>query len=165
MTCTIVPIAEEHIEGFRAAVDRVARERRWLAFLAAPDLASAREFVLANLRQGAAQFVALDEGGAVVGWCDIIPDRSRPVYRHCGTLGIGLVDGHRGQGLGTALLRTTLAAALAQGLTRIALAVRADNERARRLYEKIGFVHEGRLRNHMLVDGVYYDTLLMALVV
>lgn len=36
MTFRAVPIAEEHIAGFRAALDGVARERRFLIFLEAP---------------------------------------------------------------------------------------------------------------------------------
>ena len=33
MSWRIVPIAEEHIEGFGQAIDSVARERRYLALL------------------------------------------------------------------------------------------------------------------------------------
>jgi hypothetical protein len=32
----VVPIAEEHIDGFRAGLDAVAQERRYLLFLQAP---------------------------------------------------------------------------------------------------------------------------------
>ena len=35
MTFRIVPTAEEHIEGFRAGLDSVARERRYVLFLEA----------------------------------------------------------------------------------------------------------------------------------
>lgn len=38
----IVPIAEEHIEGFHAAVDSVAKEHQCLAFLDAPPLETTR---------------------------------------------------------------------------------------------------------------------------
>jgi RimJ/RimL family protein N-acetyltransferase len=40
--------------------------------------------------------------------------------------------------------------------------VRVDNERARHLYQEFGFVTEGRMRRHMLVDGAYQDSWLMA---
>ncbi|WP_315757465.1 MULTISPECIES: GNAT family N-acetyltransferase [unclassified Bradyrhizobium] len=45
-------------------------------------------------------------------------------YVHCGTLGIGLLPAHRGRGIGRALIRRTMDAALAVGLTRIELTVR-----------------------------------------
>lgn len=33
---SIIPITEQYIEGFRSAVDSVAREKKYLAFLEAP---------------------------------------------------------------------------------------------------------------------------------
>ena len=160
MTHRIVPIAQEHIEGFRTAVDRVAREHRFLAFLEAPPLEAVREFVLENIRSGQPQFVAIADD-TVVGWCDVLP-KPRPVYRHSGMLGIGVIDTHRGRGIGTALIDVTLQAARAKGLTRVELTVRTDNERAKALYEKFGFVVEGVCRQHMWVDGIYQDSFLMA---
>ena len=41
----MVPIADEHIAGFREAVDVVARERKYLAFLEAPPLDDVRRFL------------------------------------------------------------------------------------------------------------------------
>ena len=61
-------------------------------------------------------------------------------------------------------LSATLHAAKARGLTRIELTVRVDNERAKRLYERFEFVTEALCRRHMLVDGEYKDSYLMALV-
>ena len=49
--CDIVPIAENHIPGFRAAVDAVAREKKYLAFLEAPPLEETTKFVLNNIEQ------------------------------------------------------------------------------------------------------------------
>jgi hypothetical protein len=45
MAFEVVPIAETHIEGFHAALDSVARERRYLYFLEAPALEDASKFV------------------------------------------------------------------------------------------------------------------------
>lgn len=158
----IVPIAEEHVEGFRAAVDSVAREERYLAMLEAPPLEVVQEFVRENVRCRHSQFVALD-AGQVVGWCDIVP-KPRVTLRHSGILGIGVVASHRQRGIGTDLIRAALEAAWASGLTRVELTVRTDNGPAKALYEKFGFVVEGLCRNHTRVRGVYQDSYLMALV-
>ena len=83
----VVPIAEQHIEGFHQCLDSVARERRYLGFLEAPPLESTRQFVQSNIASGVPQFVALD-GERVVGWCDISPSR-RQGFAHCGELGMG----------------------------------------------------------------------------
>lgn len=162
MNYSIIPIAERHIVGFHAALDSVARERLYLAFLEAPSLEAAHAFVQANIREGHPQFVA-EVDGAVVGWCDVIRS-DRPVFRHCGFLGIGLMAPYRRLGIGGALMSATINAALACGITRIELTVRADNTRAIALYESLGFVAEGRLRRHMLVDGRFHESLVMSLI-
>lgn len=105
----IIAISEAHIERFHDALDTVARERRYLAFLEAPALESMRSFVLDMIAQGNPQFIVLS-GGEVVGWCDV-RRHPRPIYAHAGILGMGLLQQFRGQGIGTRLITTTLAAA------------------------------------------------------
>jgi RimJ/RimL family protein N-acetyltransferase len=175
-TVEIGPITEGHIESFHKTLDVVARERRYLAFLEAPPLESTRAFILNNIAHGYPQFVATVAGEVsaaevsagevlgrdVVGWCDVTP-KSRPIYAHCGVLGMGLLPRFRGQGLGTRLITRTLHAARAFGLSRVELSVREDNTNAIALYEKIGFVTEGLQRNGVLVDGEYENVVEMAI--
>jgi RimJ/RimL family protein N-acetyltransferase len=156
----IVLIAEEHIAGFHAAVDSVARQRRYLAMLEAPPLEESAEFVRNNIQKGHPQFVAL-AGGQVVAWCDITPER-RETMVHGGVLGIGVLESHRGYGIGPALLRATLEQAKKVGFKRVELTVREDNLRAKSLYELAGFVTEGIKRKAALFDGKYYDLILMS---
>lgn len=157
----IVPIAEEHIEGFRAVLDTVARERRYLAFLEAPSSRETAAFVRHNIRKGLPQYVALVED-RVVGWCDILPFE-RPTKSHGGVLGLGVLPGHRGCGIGSALLEAALEAAKISGLTRVELIVREHNTRAIALYERLGFVREGLKRNAVRIDGRYENAVCMAL--
>jgi RimJ/RimL family protein N-acetyltransferase len=156
----VVPIAERHIAGFRAAVDSVAREKRYLAMLRGFPLKGTRQFVRANIKNRNPHFVALD-GPNVVGWCDILRVE-RHAMAHSGVLGIGLVKGYREKGIGRALIDAALARARKTGFTRVELTVREDNLRGIRLYRKVGFVPEGRKRNAFRVDGRYYDLLTMA---
>lgn len=155
-------ISEARAEGFRACLDAVARERRFLAQVEAPPLQRVRDFVRDSVKNDAAQFVAVD-GGAVVGWCDVFPDWPETT-KHCGTLGMGVLAAYRGQGIGSRLLAACLAKAKAGGITRITLKVRADNAAAIGLYERAGFRHEARLVKAMRFDGVYYDELQMSLI-
>jgi len=60
MSVTIASIREAHIEGYHAALDVVARERRYLTFLEAPPIATSRRFVVRNIAEGYPQLVALD---------------------------------------------------------------------------------------------------------
>jgi ribosomal protein S18 acetylase RimI-like enzyme len=160
-TFRVVPIAEEHIAGFHAAVDSVARELLYLLLLEAPPIETTREFVRGNIAAGTPQFVALD-GNQVVGWCDVTP-KSRPSQAHCGMLGMAVIEPYRGRGIGKALLDATLKAARAKGMTRVELTVRADNEKAKRLYESFGFAVEGTCRRHVRIKGEYSDSYYMAL--
>jgi len=157
----IVAISERHIEGFREALDTVAREKKYLALLKAPPLAISRRFVRDNIAKRNPQFVALD-GDRVVGWCDV-RRLEMDATLHWGILGIGVVPEYRGRGIGRQLLDRTIAEAWKRGFTRIELTVRTDNERAAALYRQLGFADEGIKRNAFLVDGRYHDLYLMAL--
>jgi len=157
----IVPITEAYINGYRSALDSVARERKYLAFLEAPSLEMTRAFVLENILERWPHFVAIVDG-IVVGWCDISSEH-RPVLAHCGSLGIGIVNGHRGKGIGEALMSAALQKAKDKGLTRIGLTVRENNSNAVALYKKLGFVIEGLHRNAIRVDKQYENQMSMGL--
>ncbi|WP_211349233.1 GNAT family N-acetyltransferase [Micromonospora pisi] len=69
-----------------------------------------------------------------------------------------------GRGFGTEATRLILAYAFETvGLHRIELEVYDFNPRARRVYEKVGFVHEGTKRQALHWDGEWIDAHLMAL--
>ena len=161
MPITIAPIALRHASGFHACLDGVAREKLYLAQVEALPLSRIEAFIQDSVSNDAAQFVALD-GEWVVGWADIFPHWA-PALAHCGTLGMGLLPSHRGQGLGRQLLTACISKAGAKGITRIELEARADNHRAIRLYEQLGFVHETRKKCAMRFDGVYHDAAQMSL--
>jgi len=68
-----------------------------------------------------------------------------------------------GKGYGRAAIRTLLEVGFHwYNLHRIFLRVVADNARAVACYEKCGFVHEGKLREAMFVDGCYKDLFVMS---
>ena len=157
----IVPITQDHIDGFHRALDFVAREGRYLAFVEGPPLENTRAFVLDHIQRGHPKFVAVS-AGEVVGWCDVTP-KERPIYAHGGVLGIGLLPRFRGQGIGTNLIRSTLAATRTIGLHRVELTVRQNNTRAIELYRKVGFVVEGLQRDAVQIDGLYENIVCMAL--
>jgi RimJ/RimL family protein N-acetyltransferase len=160
MPVDIVPIEENHIDGFHRTLDFVARERRYLAWLEAPPPESTRAFVLDHIKRGHPQFVVV-AAGEVVGWCDVSP-KDRPTYAHTGVLGMGLLPLFRGRGIGADLIRRSLAAAKAFGFHRVELTVREDNANAIALYKRVGFATEGVQRDAVKVDGVYEDLILMA---
>jgi ribosomal protein S18 acetylase RimI-like enzyme len=157
----IVQITQDHIESFHSALDFVARERRYLAFLEAPPFEATQAFVLDNIEQGYPQLVAVS-AGQVVGWCDVVPN-PRPIFAHVGLLGMAVLPEFRRQGLGERLIRQTLDAARKFGLRRVELTVRESNTVAIELYRKIGFTTEGLHRDRIRLDGAYENQMFMGL--
>ncbi|RQO59214.1 GNAT family N-acetyltransferase [Variovorax sp. KBW07] len=161
-TIAVVPTDESHFESLHRALDVVARELKYLALTEAPPLARSIAFYRDVIANDFPHFVAVDDSGKVVGWCDVAPafGHSRA---HIGILGIALLPEARGQGLGARLLQAAIDKSWSRGLTRIALNVRADNLNAKALYERLGFEHEGLVRRASLIDGIYHDAYAMAL--
>ncbi|PRY58140.1 RimJ/RimL family protein N-acetyltransferase [Knoellia remsis] len=70
----------------------------------------------------------------------------------------------RGRGLGTEATRLIVDHGFRElGLHRITLEVYDFNPRARHVYEKVGFVHEGTGRDALLFDGAWVDVHYMAM--
>lgn len=157
----IIPITEEHIQGFWSAVDSVARESKYLSFLQGPPINSTRDFVLGNIEGDWPHFIAVSDG-LIIGWCDISA-LDRPVFAHIGSLGIGILAPYRGLGIGKKLLQTAIQKAEQKGLTRIELTVREKNKSAIALYKKFGFEIEGIHKKGVCIDGKYENHLCMAL--
>ncbi|MCG2641623.1 MULTISPECIES: GNAT family N-acetyltransferase [Bradyrhizobium] len=160
MTVEFRQIEIADTDAFRAAVDTVARERKYIALTEAPPVEQVRAFVARNVERGYPQIVAIADG-AVVGWCNV-PPASRAVSAHVGDLFMGLVPDFRGKGFGERLLRRAIQAADVFGFRRIELGVFATNTAAASLYRKVGFVEEGTKRLAILVDGIYHDEIIMA---
>lgn len=158
----IVPISDEHIAGFREAVDFVAKERKYIVFFEAPPLEETKKYVHNMIKNGLPHFVVVSDG-KVVGWCDV-QRGDRQMHAHRGTLGIGLLPAFRGKGIGQKLLTKTIEAAFACGMTRIELTVKEPNKNALELYKKVGFEVEGFHKNACLIDGVYINNYSMAIV-
>ena len=83
-------------------------------------------------------------------WCGTIQGVAAP--GNCGLIqNIGVVPGHRGLGLGSCLIEQALQGFRQHGLRIASLEVTADNSRAVRLYQRLGF---RRMRTvYKVVDG------------
>lgn len=145
---------------FNRLVGVVAREHRYLRFLDAPPMDKTIDFLRESLAAGNPHLAAIADG-ELVGWCDVCR-HSFEIEAHVGTLGIGVLPELRGQGLGKALLDTTIRAAEHLDFTRIELTAFSDNRRAIALYETRGFVHEGLMRAATRFADGYRDMVLMA---
>lgn len=79
--------------------------------------------------------------------------------RHEGELGIVVAEKYQGKGIGRELITQLIAWAKGNGITtRLFLITRTDNTMAVSLYLKFGFIVEGCCKNSTLLNGTYYDT-------
>ena len=152
---------KKDIPSFRTVLDRVCRERKYLAFVEAPALPEVRRYVLDHIAKKDVQIVAA-RGNEIVGWCDIIR-LELPGFGHAGRLGMGLAGKFRGIGIGSNLVKEALRLARERGLRRIELEVFASNPKAIRLYERFGFSMEGRKVRARYLDERFDDVVLMGL--
>ena len=83
--------------------------------------------------------------------------------RHVADLFLLVRDEWQGKGVGRALMQALLELSDNWlGLIRLQLMAQQDNQRAIALYERFGFQHEGVVRQDILQDGRYVDSVVMA---
>jgi RimJ/RimL family protein N-acetyltransferase len=103
----------------------------------------------------------IDADGTAVGRASLFDLDS---YARHAEAGIGLVANARGRGIGTsAIIELVEYGFVRRNLRRIHLQAIASNIAAIRAYEKVGFVLEGRQREHAWVRGRYEDIVRMGI--
>lgn len=152
------PVREEDAE----AVWRISRQEGVMeTTLALPsDRLEQRAAMFRELGRDQHWFVAIaDDEVAGIAGLDVGQGRRR----HNGDIFIFVAREWQGRGIGTQLLRTLLD--LADNwllLRRVELTVFAENERAKRLYERLGFEVEGLRKMSLIAEGQLKDEYLMA---
>lgn len=149
-------------DDFAALRDIYAQPRAWQWTLQMP-LPSAEQWRqrLANSSPNRHALAAC-VNDRVVGNLGLMLEAS-PRRRHVAGIGMGVHDDFAGRGIGQALMDAALDLADNWlGLSRVELTVFTDNDRAIRLYERCGFVTEGRYRRFAMRHGVLVDALAMA---
>lgn len=76
---------------------------------------------------------------------------------------IRVLPSHRGQRIGTQLLKFAIESLAAEGVRHFHLEVRAGNQAARRLYDRLGFLIVGSRRHYYRSQEGSEDAILMAL--
>ena len=102
------------------------------------------------------------EGGETVGHVEL--NAIERTHRTATLSRVLVRPGLRGRGIGTAMVRAALAVGFGElGLHRVDLFVFDTNAGAIACYERLGFRHEGRLRDYRRLGDRYLSTLLMSM--
>lgn len=148
------------LENLNAALNNVIKEKIYLASSDEISIENHKSFLERIVDNNLAQLVAID-GGEVVGWCEILP-KPATEFPHVGNLGMGVVNGYRGQGIGKRLLTECVALAKNLHLEKVELEVFLDNITACEMYSNFGFVVEGVKKKARRLDGQYQDIQFMS---
>jgi RimJ/RimL family protein N-acetyltransferase len=115
-----------------------------------------------------------NETPAAVGFCVVTVERGELLghvslwgddpRNRAATMAIVIGEEHTGNGYGPEALRLLMRYGFSElGLHRIELGVYAYNTRAAAVYRRLGFTEEGRRREAVLHDGVFHDSIVMAM--
>lgn len=129
-----------------------------LAFAASPedDFVGSAAAVREQLRRGPGWAIlgAFAEAEALVGTVGLVRDRLRKAAHKAHLWGMYVAPGHRGHGVGAALVEAALAHARSlPGVSWVHLSVSAAAPEARRLYERAGFRRWGTEPEALRHDG------------
>jgi RimJ/RimL family protein N-acetyltransferase len=80
---------------------------------------------------------------------------------HVGLIGLMVDQSFRGEGLGKFLLQFVIGQAKVEGMRLVRLGVFSDNEIARNLYKKMGFIEYGVLPDGLYRKGKFSDYISM----
>ncbi|MEY2419441.1 MAG: hypothetical protein QOG90_2121 [Actinomycetota bacterium] len=153
---TIRPLADDDADVWQRLFASVAEEALWIgAEPPVPD--RGREIVDAFVDHPTDVMLLALVDGEAVGW--ISAEVEEPGVAE---LGMGIVEGYRGQGIGSALMHAVTEWAAATPLDRFVLRVFPHNERALALYRKFGFVElEHKVGVWPRRNGEFWDLIFM----
>jgi RimJ/RimL family protein N-acetyltransferase len=86
----------------------------------------------------------------IVGWCRLFPPYLCNGVQPEASLGIGLLQPYRDQGIGTSLVQDALGWAVSVGIQVVTLSTQSDNARAIHMFRKCGFRTMGQLPDEQL---------------
>lgn len=157
---TLRPLRPEDVEPlWRAKLDPLKWARTSAEPLRPVTLEEHKARYAEPSKDSSAQF-AVDVDGALVGRALLfhVDDLARNAE-----VGLALLPEHQGKGYGKDVLRVLLAYGFrSRNLHRIHLQTLSSNEAGLRCYRAVGFVEEGRQREHAWVEGAYEDMVLMS---
>ncbi|MEI4769003.1 GNAT family N-acetyltransferase [Psychrobacillus sp. FJAT-51614] len=102
-----------------------------------------------------------EQNGELIGYLIVIGGKAKRT-KHTAYLVTGILENHRGKGVGTKLFQQLDAWSSDRQIKRIELTVVTQNEAGLSLYQKMGFEIEGTKRSSLLINGELLDEYFMS---
>ncbi|AKN30983.1 acetyltransferase [Clostridium carboxidivorans P7] len=123
------------------------------------------KFIVNALNKENALFIIAEIDGKVVGNLNF-SGGPRERTSHVGEFGVSVLKEYWGNGIGKEFIKYLIDWSKNSGIIRkINLRVRSDNKTGIALYNKLGFVKEVILKRDFCVNGVFYDSVAMGLLI
>jgi ribosomal protein S18 acetylase RimI-like enzyme len=131
------------------------------AFGSTFEAENARPVAFFAERLGGSKIIGAFQGSELVGIAGLLIGQGQKEAHKGRLVGMYVRPGARKSGVGQRLVEAIIEAAR-QSVELIQLSVVRDNEAARRLYERLGFMEWGVEKDALKQDGRYYDEIHMA---
>ena len=122
------------------------------------------EFISSKLKSKNYLFLVAVLNGTIVGTLGFNGSTLKK-YKHSGEFGMGVLKDYWGNGVGSLLLQSLIDWAKENQILKINLKVVSTNGRAIRLYEKFGFIYEGKIVAGVFMEDKYEDLIVMGKVI
>jgi ribosomal protein S18 acetylase RimI-like enzyme len=128
-----------------------------------PSVMDPEALTFFNERTTPEKHLVAEYRGEVVGYVRLVPKTPLLENTHVlGIFGLAVSPRVRRVGIASALLDAAEVEARARGARKLSLRVLGSNAPAQRLYERHGYVTEGRYVDEFLIEGHFVDDLTMA---
>jgi RimJ/RimL family protein N-acetyltransferase len=115
---------------------------------------------LASMEKDEIFYLVAEADGNVIANSEICR-RAGAYEQHVGVIGIAIRGGFRDLGIGTEMMNALTTQGRTMGMSVLELSVFANNERAIRVYKKVGFAETGRVPRKFFKEGKYMDEIIM----
>jgi RimJ/RimL family protein N-acetyltransferase len=117
--------------------------------------------ILVEIERGQVINAIAEVGGKIIANGEVTLGKYKDTGRH-GHLGLTLIREYRGQGIGRRIIETLVRESRKTGLKTLDAEFLAENETARRAYERAGFKQAGIIPKKVFRNGKYFDGLIMS---
>jgi RimJ/RimL family protein N-acetyltransferase len=154
------PVDENDAQDIIKHVETIVKAGRYLQKEEPRTLEEEIKFILETRLKGN-MYTAVERKGKVVGIARVLKGELE-MKKHTGIFRTWIHPDSQGLGIGKQVMNYTLRWGHTNNLHKLWLTVFSGNEKAVLVYEKSGFIIEGRQKNQAIIDGNFEDEIFMA---